>query len=89
MQPVFDDLYRKSLENEEFDHLMELITSRENILLAYRNIKTNTGSKTPGTNGTTIQDVAKLTPDEVVDKVRYILTGSKHGYRPKPVRRKE
>ena len=27
-------------------------------------------------------------PDEVVEKVRFIINGSEHGYRPKPVRRK-
>ena len=28
-------------------------------------------------------------PDEVIDTVRFITIGSTHGYRPKPVRRKE
>lgn len=89
MQEVFDDLYARSKKGEVFSNLMELILSRENILLAYRNIKTNTGSKTPGTDNTTIEDIGRLTPEEVVEKVRYIVSGSKHGYRPKPVRRKE
>ena len=31
----------------------------------------------------------KLMPDEVIDTVRFITIGSTHGYRPKPVRRKE
>lgn len=30
-----------------------------------------------------------MLPDEVVEKVRFIINGSEHGYRPKPVRRKE
>ncbi|OUO25405.1 group II intron reverse transcriptase/maturase [Eubacterium sp. An3] len=89
MQEIFDDLYAKSRNGETFTNLIGLILSRENILLAYRNIKSNTGSKTPGTDGMTITDIGKLTPEEVVEKVRYIVTGSKHGYRPKPVRRKE
>ena len=29
------------------------------------------------------------TPDDVVKRVRFIVTGSEHGYRPKPVRRKD
>jgi hypothetical protein len=33
-----------------------LITSRENILLAIRNLKTNKGSKTVGTDGKDIGD---------------------------------
>ena len=89
MQDVFDELYAKSKSGYEFTDLMSLILSRENILLAYRNMKTNTGSKTAGTDNLTIGDIGRLTPDEVVEKVRFILTGSVHGYRPKPVRRKE
>ena len=58
MQGVFDDLYARSKCGEEFTNLMSLILSRENILLAYRNIKTNAGSKTAGTDGLTI-DYAK------------------------------
>ena len=41
MQPVFDELYHRSLEGENFTDLMDLILSRDNILLAYRNIKAN------------------------------------------------
>lgn len=89
MQPTFDELYAKSLKGETFDDLMEVILSRENILLAYRNIKANTGSNTAGTDKLTIKDIGKLTPDDVVEKVRFIIQGSKHGYRPKPVRRKD
>lgn len=89
MQEVFDDLYAKSKDGEIFTNLMDVILSKENILLAYRNIKTNAGSKTPGTDKTTIKDIGSLTPEEMVDKVRFITTGSVHGYRPKPVRRKD
>ena len=39
MQTTFDTLYQKSMDGEKFEHLMELILSRDNILLAYRNIK--------------------------------------------------
>lgn len=88
-QKIFDDLYARSTKNEVFEDLMDLIVSEDNILLAYRNIKGNGGSKTPGTDGLNIDDIARLTPKEVIDKVRYILIGSQHGYRPKPVRRKE
>jgi group II intron reverse transcriptase/maturase len=89
MQGVFDELYAQSKEDKEFTELMPLILSRENILLAYRNIKTNTGSKTAGTDNLKIGDIGRLTPDEVVEEVRCIVKGSAHGYRPKPVRRKE
>ena len=85
MQEVFDDLYARSKNGETFPNLMGLILSRENILLAYRNIKANAGSNTP----LTIRDIGRLPPDEVVKKVWFIVQGTKHGYRPKPVRRKE
>ena len=49
MQNTFDDLYAKSKNGDIFTHLMDIILSRENILLAYRNIKANAGSKTAGT----------------------------------------
>lgn len=89
MQDVYDELYKKSKENSEFPKLMDIILSENNILLAYRNIKTNGGSGTPGTDNRNIKDIAKMQPSEVVEMVRYIVRGSKHGYRPKPVRRKE
>lgn len=89
MQKNFDELYKRSKDGETFTDLMDIILTRENILLAYRNIKANTGSRTAGTDKLTISHIGKLTPEEMVEKVRYILTGSKHGYRLKPVRRKE
>ena len=78
MQEVFDELYAKSKAGEYFTDLMKTVLLRENILLAYRNIKTNTGSNTPGTDKLTIKDIGRLSPDEVVEKVRFIITG-KHG----------
>lgn len=89
MQEKFDDLYAKSKQKQTFDDLISIILDKDNILLAYRNIKTNGGSKTPGTDGLNIEDIAKLSPEEVVSNVRKYMVGSKHGYRPKPVRRKE
>lgn len=41
MQDVFDELYAKSQNGDTFTDLMKLVLSRENILLAYRNIKGN------------------------------------------------
>ena len=89
LQSKFDELYQQSSNNEIFDNLMDLILSRENILLAYRNIKANKGSQTPGTDKRTMKDISNLSDEQVVNNVRYYLVGSKHGYRPKPVRRKE
>ena len=44
MQRTFDELYAKSKAGETFTGLMELVLSPDNIMLAYRNIKANTGS---------------------------------------------
>lgn len=90
MQEIFDNLYAKSKAGNTFTDLMGIILSRENILLAYRNIKTNAGSMTPGTDKLTIANIGCLLPDEVVNRVRKIVHGHKRwGYRPKPVRRKD
>lgn len=84
-QDMFDDLYRKSCKGYTFNKLMELITDERNILLAYRNIKKNKGSKTKGTNTSTILDVAEQDPQKLVNYVRSRLAN----YHPQPVRRVE
>lgn len=80
MQSTFDELYARSQAGEIFENLMDVILSRENILLAYRNIKSNTGSITPGTDKLKISDIGKLTADEVTARVRKIVKGAKNGY---------
>lgn len=85
MQETFDTLFSQSADGGVFTRLWETIISRDNILLAYRNIKRNRGSVTPGTDGLTIRHIEKCTPDELVQKVRNI-TGN---YSPRTVRRKE
>ena len=89
MQSTFDELYARSQAGEIFENLMDVILSRENILLAYRNIKSNTGSITPGTDKLKISDIGKLTADEVTARVRKIVKGAKNGYTPRSVRRKD
>lgn len=49
---------------------MELILMEENIKLAYRNMKKNDGSTTPGIDGKTIEHLAKMTEKEVIELVR-------------------
>ena len=77
MQNTFDELYARSQAGEIFDCLMDVILSRENILLAYRNIKSKTGSFTPGTDKLKISDIGKLTADEVTARVSKIVKGGK------------
>lgn len=84
-QEMFDDLYTKSKSRYMFQNLIELIGSKNNILLAYRNIKKNKGSKTQGTNTTNIEDIGKMTPNEVIAYVRLRL----HNFTPHSVRRVE
>jgi len=55
-QAIQDELYKRSKRNEVFTNLVELITMRENIGLAYRNIKKNKGSKTAGVDKKSIDD---------------------------------
>ena len=51
MQKVFDELYANSKNGNNFYKLLEIIGSEENIRLAFRNLKTNSGSNTAGTDG--------------------------------------
>ena len=64
---------------------MDLIGSKENVMLAYRNIKSNSGSTTPGVDGRTIQDLRGMTTTQLVTMVQNKLKW----YVPKPVRRIE
>lgn len=61
MQGTFDNLYANSINNAKFKRLYNLIIAEENIKLAYRNLKTNKGSKTPGTDGKTIETLSNMT----------------------------
>lgn len=83
MQGVFDELYSLSQKGSKFTKLMEIIKSRNNILLAYRNIKNNKGSMTYGTDKKTILDVASYDVDSYVNRVRNMLDN----YNPKEIRR--
>lgn len=70
MISTFDGLYADSKKDKIFNHLMEIIESEENIKLAYRTIKTNTGSDTAGVDKRTINDLAKLSEEEYVRLIR-------------------
>ncbi|VYU28274.1 Group II intron-encoded protein LtrA [Flavonifractor plautii] len=85
MQRTQDDLYKRSLNNQNFIKLMDIIQCDENIMLAYRNIKRNGGSQTPGTDGKTIEYLEKLSPEQLTQYVRKRLKW----YKPQPVRRVE
>ncbi|MDR3601355.1 MAG: maturase [Desulfosporosinus sp.] len=84
-QAIQDELYEQSKRNKVFTNLVELITMRENIGLAYRNIKKNKGSKTAGVDQKTIDDLAKWQDEQLIDYVRARL----QCYKPQAVRRVE
>src|SRR5659263_43351 len=84
-QEAQDNLYSQSKGNVEFKNLMELIIDDRNILLAYRNIKRNKGSKTPGTNFNNILKLAETEPQQLIEYVRKRLMD----YKPEPVKRVE
>jgi retron-type reverse transcriptase len=69
MQAVFDELYKKSNEGKKFKHLMRIITSKDNILLAYRNIKRNKGSYTPSVDRITIETIERMSQDQLLKKI--------------------
>ena len=85
LQETLDRLYANSKENRKFTKLMEMVTAEENILLAYRNISKNKGSKTAGTDGKTIRFLSGFTDKALVAYVRKRLDH----YQPQPVRRVE
>lgn len=85
MQQIQDDLYLKSSNKYVFTDLMRYITSEDNILLAYRNMKNNKGSSTPGTDGKTIFDIKYIDSKEFVKRIQNKF----QNYQPKSVRRVE
>lgn len=85
MQKTFDKLYADSKKGKVFNHLMETIESEENIKLAYRTIKKNTGSNTAGVDKRTIKSLAKLSEEDYVRLIRKQFSN----YHPRPVRRVE
>jgi len=85
LQSTLDDLYAQSKAGDIFIKLMDVITSEENIRLAYRNIKKNVGSKTSGTDGKNIKHLAKMCDEKLIATVRNKL----QWYTPQAVRRVE
>jgi retron-type reverse transcriptase len=83
MQSHFDCLYSRSADGQNFYGLLDLMQSDENIRLAYRNIKRNTGSKTAGYDGLTIEDIKQLSVSEVVSTIQRMF----EHYTPQAVRR--
>ena len=84
-QKIQDKLYADSMQGRTFNRLVELIALPENIRLAYRNIKANSGSRAAGTDGRTIKDLEKMPDSKLVALVQRKL----NWYEPQSVRRVE
>ena len=84
-QEIQDKLYADSCKGKVFKYLVETISLPENIRLAYRNIKKNRGSTTPGTDGKTIAEIAMLSDEQLISTVQRKLDW----YVPQSVRRVE
>ena len=55
-----DYLYQQSKKGVNFYNLIDRISDKDNIRLAYRNIKSNTGSRTPGLSGRSLTYIANM-----------------------------
>ncbi|PLR70473.1 group II intron reverse transcriptase/maturase [Bacillus sp. UMB0728] len=76
-------LYESSKTGENFKDLLEIILSDENIMLAYRNIKANSGSKTKGSDGFSIINLAEKDKETFLSNIRKTLVN----YKPQSIRR--
>lgn len=85
LQGTFDKLYSDSRKGKCFTKLMPIILSEQNIRLAYRNLKKNSGSKTAGTDKKTIKNLETWKEPDIIRYVRKRL----EWYVPQPVRRVE
>ena len=83
MVNLLDKLYSDSSEGKVFTDLISLIRSESNIRMAYRNLKTNKGSRTPGVDGMRFEDFEKISESRLVS----IVQNKIDNYQPKAVRR--
>ncbi|TXK67405.1 group II intron reverse transcriptase/maturase [Paenibacillus sp. N3.4] len=83
MVETFTDLHSRATNRENYTRLYDTISSRANILLAFRMIKSNNGSHTAGTDGKTINSFKTLTDEEIVTLIQRKLAN----YQPKQIRR--
>lgn len=85
MQGILDTLYSQSKQSSKFKNLYDIITSKNNIMLAYRTIKRNNGSKTPGVNKHNIRFIESLGMEQFIT---YIQNRFKN-YQPQQIKRVE
>lgn len=85
MTDTFDKLYQQSVKGKIFKNLYEIISCEENIKLAYRNIRKNTGGRTSGVDGYNINDLNNVEEEIFIRKIQNRMKN----YQPKRVKRIE
>lgn len=80
---TFDRLYQMSRKGNTFHDLYAAIFSSENIQLAYRNIRKNSGSITAGVDGQNIGTINRFNIGKVVQMIQRMA----QNYKPSKVRR--
>jgi len=71
MQSTFDWLFQRSLNNQmKGVNLYKIIVSDRNILLAYRMIKSNTGSNTAGVDNKMISEFKIKDKNQFIKEIR-------------------
>ena len=83
MQELFDFLYSKSQKECYFYTLTDYIMGDDNLRLAYRNIKTNNGSKTNGLSGKNMTFIGKMVMWKYLKEIKNIITN----YNPSIIKR--
>lgn len=76
---MMNTLYNKSKSGEKINHIMELVSSRQNILLAIKNISTNPGRNTKGLDGVSFKDFLKQDRNLIIKEIRQKLYHKRPG----------
>lgn len=82
-QDIQDQLYSQSKRGKIFKNLIDIISSEQNIKLAYRNIKKNKGSHTPGVDNKDIKNLAQWQDEALIKHVKRKF----QWYEPQAIRR--
>lgn len=83
MQRDLDTLYARSVKGENFYKLYDLIIDERNIRMAIQTIRSNSGSKTKGTDGKNVFDYLRIKDEELINLVK----GRLENFVPQSVRR--
>lgn len=83
LQKELDELFEQSKSGKIFKNLIPLITDDRNIEMAFKRIRANHGSYTPGVDGKTIEFFKMMKPNEYTEYIRKQI----NNYHPKAVKR--